>query len=346
MASFRIVIPTRDSVRWVGVFLSAYRELGVEPFYVVDSRSVDGTLELLRSMGAALTVFTPSGDYVEAGMIEFGSTRCGTDWVFRIDDDEFPTKALLRWAREGTLSPNQAWFISRRDFFRSGDSVFYSRSPAKFHNAFVPGYLNPHCRLFHSGRVRYSQRVHTSGIDLLRSVDFAPEDAFFAHFNCLLRSAEERLGKVRKYEGVQAFSSWRLCDEYLPELFDLEKHHDAQCDGVAEFQPLFSVLPLAPDNEPAQLSDSERLLMFQETAKLGEINLARRSAGPAPYDSANHLQAIAKMPPFLQRRVAEALLTFGRGPWRQVGLQIWNYVNFMQQFPPRPTAEALVRRRF
>jgi hypothetical protein len=24
----------------------------------------------------------------------------------------------------------------------------------------------------------------------------------------------------------------------------------------------------------------------------------------------------------------------------------WYYVNFMQQFPPRPTAEALVRRRF
>ncbi|MBU3890835.1 hypothetical protein [Methylosinus sp. KRF6] len=33
-------------------------------------------------------------------MIEVGAKSAGTPWVLRLDDDEFPSRGLLNWAKE------------------------------------------------------------------------------------------------------------------------------------------------------------------------------------------------------------------------------------------------------
>src|ERR1700682_2434200 len=118
--SFRLIIPTRDSARWIAQFLTAYRVLGIEPFYIYDTRSVDHTLDILREMQAEFTPIMTSGHFVEAGMIEFGSKVAGAEWILRLDDDEFPSKGLLQWAQtEAMARPNvHAWMVSRRELFR------------------------------------------------------------------------------------------------------------------------------------------------------------------------------------------------------------------------------------
>ena len=63
---YQIVIPTRDSARWIAPFLKAYRNLGVEPLYLVDSRSVDDTAQILQSMQAQIKFVTPTFDRVES----------------------------------------------------------------------------------------------------------------------------------------------------------------------------------------------------------------------------------------------------------------------------------------
>ncbi len=89
---FEVMIPTRNSERWILSFLKAYRDLDVEPLYIVDGRSDDATEALLRSANARVVTFEPMGDYVEAGMIEFGSSLAQTDWVLRMDGEEFPSR--------------------------------------------------------------------------------------------------------------------------------------------------------------------------------------------------------------------------------------------------------------
>ena len=89
----------------------------------------------------------------------------------------------------------------------------------------------------------YINRIHTVGFESPRFFPLAPENAFFVHCNCLLRTPVERWEKIRKYEEIEPLSTLCLADEYLPELYDLA-HHDAKRDGLEEFAELFDALPI------------------------------------------------------------------------------------------------------
>jgi hypothetical protein len=131
---FELVIPTRSSARWVLRFLEAYRSLGIEPFYVVDVRSDDGTEALLRSAGARLASYEPKANFVEAGMIEFASRSVKRDWSLRMNDDEFPSRMLLSWAEEiGCLSDKVHWTLSRRELLRHDSEIKYSQLESHYH---------------------------------------------------------------------------------------------------------------------------------------------------------------------------------------------------------------------
>jgi hypothetical protein len=57
--SLRAVIPTRDSAAWIGAFLVACREcVKIEPFYVVDAKSFDDRLQILKDMSAEVVVYS------------------------------------------------------------------------------------------------------------------------------------------------------------------------------------------------------------------------------------------------------------------------------------------------
>jgi hypothetical protein len=320
MPSFRILIATRDSARWVGAFLNAYRKLGIEPLYIVDTRSKDATLDILRDMSADLISFTPSGDFVEAGTVEFGSRHVGTGWILRVDDDEFPSAALLRWVSSiGVKSLNQAWNISRRELFLHEGEVFYSRSPGRFGHPQAPEYLHAQGRFHHVERVQYLNRVHTPGIEPPRYFPLAPENAFFVHCNCLLRTPAERWEKIRKYEAIEPRSSLRLADEYLPELYDLA-HHDAKRDGLDEFAGLFDALPIQWSVAPLAL-DSETLKLINREVSLFHAHISS-SRVDSPVESADDFGWLRYVPRRLWKPLAELLCTLGE---RKLGNAIWNY---------------------
>jgi hypothetical protein len=330
MYPYRLVIPTRNSARWVAEFLKSYRALGIEPLYIVDSRSVDATLDILRRMDADLLTFLPSGDYVEAGMIEFASRQAGAKWILRLDDDEFPSKALLRWVdTAASTSLNQVFNISRRELYFEGGKVVFSRACTRYHRAATPHYLNPQPRLHHVDRVRYKRVLHTAGFEDPQYFSFAPEHAFFGHFSCLLRTCGERLEKIRFYETMLPGSTWRSADEWIPEIFS-SIHNNPGSEGLEEFNDLMSNLPIIKNFEPPALSPQESLSAESEVRRLAHEIIASAKRGALPYRNADDFKWLSRIPKRLWRPFSEALCTSGARRFQEIGNSIYDYVSFIE----------------
>ena len=271
MQRWRVCIPTRDSAPRIGVFLAEYRRLGVEPLYIVNSRSKDETLALLEAGGAETAVITPRGDFVEAGIIEAACALSKSEWVLRMDDDEFPSAALLDWIESvGVNSIRAAWNVSRRDLFLQNGQLFYSRRRTAYNSSELPSYLAGHMRLHRTAGLQFSERVHTAGLANQGPIGFAPKSCFFIHCADLLLSRAQRLNKIRKYETIEAGSAWRFADEYLPELFDAA-HLRPALDGLEELKGLLESLPLPDETAGLPIDEHERVLAQTETRKLGQL---------------------------------------------------------------------------
>jgi len=254
---YRVVIPTRDSAGHIGILLEAYRALGIEPIYVLDTRSTDDTAAILARMGATVKPFTPGGDFVEAGMIEFAARAAGTEWVLRLDDDEFPSARLVEWIAGTALQAMRTgFFLSRRDLFLRDGEVRYNRRRSSYTHPARPDFLGGHSRLFRPRELRFYVGLHTAGIHDETGFGFAPQDAFFVHFDGVIRSPAQRLAKIRRYEAIERGSTWRLADEYLPELFD-DAHLTPGSDGLEEFAPLVQRLRRPPGDEAIALDAAE-----------------------------------------------------------------------------------------
>jgi len=128
--------------------------------------------------------------------------------------------------------------------------------------------------------VEYSNIIHSPGFASKRPWQFAPGDAFFVHLDVLLRSAGERLEKLRRYEEIEPNSSWRFAYHYLPDLFPEIDQKPAPLP-TDEFDDLLASLPL-PAEQPYALSTKERAQMqisaddFTVRAKMRE----RRQRSP------------------------------------------------------------------
>ena len=115
---FRVVIPTRDSSATIGVFLDAYRKIGIEPIYILDARSVDDSARVLKRMNATVHEFTPDRNFAEAGMLAHAAQFIDTEWALRMDDDEFPSIELIRWlSARGACLEKDVCALSRRELF-------------------------------------------------------------------------------------------------------------------------------------------------------------------------------------------------------------------------------------
>ena len=267
-SSFKIVIPTRDSARWTGQFLNAYRAVGIEPLYIVDSRSRDETETILREAGADIRFFEPHADFVESGMLAFASQMVSEDWIFRIDDDEFPSLDALRWAQEvGCRSNLTAWNFSRRELLSRDDEIVYCRLWSRFYTQSDPGYLNAQLRLYRHKEVEYCEEIHTPGFNLEENIGFAPQDAYFIHCDVLLRDMGERLDKLRRYERQRPGSSWKFAYNCLPELL-FSNEHPTTPIGTHEFDGLLASLPKPEMALQAALTPDERRIVQYSTAEL------------------------------------------------------------------------------
>jgi glycosyltransferase involved in cell wall biosynthesis len=311
MQRWRVCIPTRDSARWIGVFLAEYRRLGVEPLYIVDSRSKDETLAILQGRGAETAVITPRGDFVEAGMIEAACAASNSEWILRMDDDELPSAALLRWIENvGVHSIRAAWMVSRRDLFRHEGKIYYSRRRSAYHHVELPNYLAGHVRLHRTVGLQFSGQLHTSGLANLGPVGFAPEACFFVHCADLLLSRAQRLNKIRRYETIEAGSAWRFADEYLPELFDFAHLRPAQ-DGLDELAGFLNSLPLPDETAGLPINVRERELAQIETRKLGRL-IDQYQARGAKHSTSDKIEYMKIFPRPLWRAISVVFYISGK----------------------------------
>lgn len=352
--AYRVVIPTRDSAAWIGQVHEAYRRIGVEPLYIVDTRSSDSTSEVLRSLKADSIPFTPQGDIVEAGMIEFGAKAAGTEWALRLDDDEFPSRQLLEWAATVELrSKGPVWCIARKDVYSRDGRFVYSQWPPRLVWIGDRFSLNPQERLFRVDTVRYTNIVHSAGFETLPPYQHAPEGCLFIHFNNIVRNVGQRLAKVRKYALLNETLAWRYADECLTELTDPGIHSFAS-DGLDEFAELLESLPSPRLQGGFELTERERALFSQEM--LGWFSESSRSMQEAMRhmqeaigqmretarlleETKLHLEEVIRnerevfwlrfVPQPLMRPAAEALLSLGRSlnsrAISEAGARAWNF---------------------
>jgi len=322
----RLFIPTRDSARWIGAILDFHLSRGLSPLVVIDARTVDNTRELVASRGLSFLEFTPRGNFPEAGMLEFAAQNAEADWVLRLDDDELPSKGLIDFVRgPGVKSRNQCWFIERRELYREGGRVVFSRSPGKYPLPDYPQYLHPMARLYHVDRVRFLEEVHTTGFRELKLFSFAPPEAFMVHLNCLIHDFDRRLNKVLNYERIKPGVSWGLADEYLPELFDADFHNSAAA-GLDEFGDALAQLAAHEPPGAQQLGRVDLDFARASVAARVKCLTEARARSEGPRLSADDVSWIEYAPPALRLPLAEFLCGLSNRKLKLVGVALWDYL--------------------
>ena len=237
---FQVVVPTRDGARWIAPFHRAYRRLGVEPAYLLDRRSSDGTGDILAGLGAQVHPVAPKHDRVEA-MLGITRELFGEGWVVRFDDDELPSAALIHWLRDNLGDVRETSLaISRRDVVVRDGGLLYSGLESYYFHPDLLTFLDPQWRGFVPARVRFTDALHTPGFEIA-SYAVIPEAAHFVHFDWILRSREERMAKIRRYEQQSSGSGWSFAQFYLPELHTDEAARWTVMEGD-EFAPLLAEL--------------------------------------------------------------------------------------------------------
>jgi hypothetical protein len=239
MTSYRIVIPTRDSAVWIGTFAAAYRKANIEPLYLCDTRSSDGTISILKSINADIVLVEPAFDRVEC-MLSTTKKCVQADWVIRFDDDEMPSTSLIKWLDASLpILTKPTIAFSRRDAFFVRGQLSYSRLEDYFFYPQDPSYLGPQWRGFRPQEVEFHDQLHSPGFSASNAV-FAPPGAFFTHFDWILRSFWQRVKKIERYEAQSLGGGWGLARFYLPEL---HTEHDLRWTPFEddEFQTLSRV---------------------------------------------------------------------------------------------------------
>lgn len=344
--TYGLFIPTRDSGGWIEKLLFSYREIDLNPFFLVDSRSIDNTLDILEKNSANFDVYTPSDDFVEAGMIEFGASRINADWALRLDDDEFPSRALVAALDRLCSHPTyDAWYISRREVFFNNCSFVYSNWPSRIqyfiNKSQQPGMiklLQPFPRLFKTKKVQFVNTVHSPGFIVPDNVGYVEPDCFFVHFQGILRTVHQRLEKVRKYaKAGKAVGAWSVVDEYLPEYLDFDLY-DLSSEGLEEFTDLFISVNLSNFTFLPQLTEEEKELMGMELLR---ASLNSHKSFDHKFDLVgNEIAAWEKFdetifrftPKILTKKLAEAMITLGRITGREsfqcIGNLLWQINQF------------------
>jgi hypothetical protein len=312
-----LFIPTRDSGRWIGIFLDDYRARGIEPFYFVDSRTTDDTAEILRQKNARFQLCTPTGDFAEAGMLSFAHSQIDTPWSLRLDDDEFPSAKLLQSIDAMcVVDMADAWRLPRREVSLVDGRFVYSKFPTRYQyflsGPLVERALTPQPRLLRNSGLKFVEKVHTPGVIVPTAAMLAGDDCFFVHCKNFLLSPSERLAKVKKYASFDEEKAWSAVDEYVPELFSSELF-DFSDDGLEEFTSLFERLPKAREID-FKLTEADRSLAVHHTLKALVTHLSEREKQVTMQN--RDLALIRDFSPLLSgplcKRASEVLMTLGR----------------------------------
>lgn len=217
-----VVVPTRDGAPHAFVLAGEYRRCGLRPRYLVDSRSTPRYRADALAMieGAAILKAGKKHDFVEDILPEIAGTVT-TRWIFRLDDDEFPSPRLLPWLTEAAATTTRTVIAVPRRAVAIRDGIAnYARTMPQLH----PGDLQ--YRGFVVATAQFRPLLHSPGIsgeasDVLQ----APDDCCIYHFDWIVRDRAARARKLRKYEKIAGeplpiFTHQYLYEDFDPVLFD------------------------------------------------------------------------------------------------------------------------------
>ena len=194
---YELVIPTINSERWLGNFLHYYKVNNLLPIYAVDSRTSDGTRDLIREYGFDFIEVRGDEPRVEA-LLPSIAAQIQAPWILRLDDDELPTPKVLEFAAGVALEDAvEAYSFPRANLRRNPISRRLERS---YLFAFGPkAGLDRQWRLFKPKSVTYVSDLHTPGFRVSQRQS-APPDTYILHFDWVLRSKQTRQTKFETYE--------------------------------------------------------------------------------------------------------------------------------------------------
>jgi len=202
-----IVIPTINSSRYIDIILEFYRDHGIPVIVFVDDRSVDDTFAIAKRVAQNILSVSNPGAFVAEGLIERMSQACRTKWTLRIDDDELPSLALMKFVREAITHED----IDTYNFPRHQCAV--SRTGKLLSHRDLSPLDHRQWRLYQPAKVRFIHGVHTPGFSLDQDlrVEAAPSEASMIHLDWAVHTYDERRRKVERYDAhtENAGTKWR-----------------------------------------------------------------------------------------------------------------------------------------
>jgi hypothetical protein len=159
---------------------------------------------------------TPQHDRVEDIVWRVGH-ESSTEWLLRIDDDEFPSASMLDWIRRQlVMLENDAVGFSRRWCWYHAGRLAYATPRDFFWRPELPDQLDSQLRLFRPNHVEWTTNIHTDGFTAKNTL-FAPPSAYFCHFDWMIRSHAQRKEKMARYDAQQPGAGTGTARFYLPE---------------------------------------------------------------------------------------------------------------------------------
>ncbi len=190
-----IAIPTINSNRYIDIILEFYRDHGIPVTVFVDDRSDDDTFATAQKLATGTTSLSNRGTFVVEGLIEHMSQVCRTKWVLRIDDDELPSLAMLKFVQEAITNEEiDVYGFSRYQcaVSRNGEGLVHRDVSPSVHRQW---------RLYQPAKVRFIHGLHTPGFvwEDEKAVA-APTEASLIHLDWAVHTYDERRKKIERYD--------------------------------------------------------------------------------------------------------------------------------------------------
>lgn len=189
-----IVVPTFNAEASIDITLTYYQQLGVPVSVFVDSKSADRTEEIARRLASDVSVIDNDASIVE-GMIQKLSTRSNATWVLRIDDDEFPTKAMLAYVADVIKdeSVHAVGFVRKQCAVSQQQNLKASTVHLETDHR--------QWRLYRPACMTWTDSLHTAGfVPVADHSQAAPPHAFLVHLDWSLHDRASRAAKVQRYD--------------------------------------------------------------------------------------------------------------------------------------------------
>jgi hypothetical protein len=237
----RVVVATKNSAKWFGTLIDAYRRIGIEPLVLLDGFSEDGTEDLLNRKGIEYAKVFPEFPRVEA-IISLIPAHSESEWVFRLDDDEFPSRALVSWIHDHLAGMETKVIGVPRRWVRLGNNGrcdYSNHRLLRWHQ----DRMDIQWRLFKPRAVEYIADIHSPGFRVPPDCPVAPDLAYIVHFDWVIRSWDARAKKLEHYDEQRSGAGSSFRELYLWESSDIASHGFERM-GTSEFDGLAKTLSL------------------------------------------------------------------------------------------------------